>query len=121
MESNIQIILMILVFVVNTDYTFSVKCYRCNLCPVPMDYSSPLVTVISSCKWCASLTIGSPHLTMKGCSDSCSSDSFLKKYVRFNYTCCGKNFCNLSSKAHPTNQILFLPVMIICFYLYARK
>ncbi|RTG89118.1 uncharacterized protein DC041_0003558 [Schistosoma bovis] len=68
-----------------------------------------------------SLTIGSPHLTIKGCSDSCSSDIFLKKYVRFNYTCCAKNFCNLSSKAHLTNQILFLPVMIICFYLYAKK
>ncbi|CAH8488414.1 unnamed protein product [Schistosoma rodhaini] len=105
----------------NTDYTFSVICYACNLCPVPMDYSSPLVTVKSSCKWCSSLTIGSPHLTIKGCSDSCNSNSSLKEYVRFNFTCCGKNYCNLSSKAHPTNQILFLPLMIICFYLNTEK
>ncbi|CAH8466810.1 unnamed protein product [Schistosoma turkestanicum] len=91
MKSNLEILLMISVLgVMNIDNTFSVKCYQCNLCPVPMDYSSPLVTVDSSCKWCASLTIGSPYLTMKGCSDTCSSNSSLKKYVDFNYTCCIK-------------------------------
>ncbi|KAH8849874.1 hypothetical protein KSF78_0000333 [Schistosoma japonicum] len=91
MRSNIQILLTILMFIVNTDYSLSVKCYVCNLCPVPMNYASPLVTINNYCDWCASLTIGSPLLTIKGCSSTCRSDSFLKKYVTFNYTCCNTN------------------------------
>ncbi|CAH8438171.1 unnamed protein product [Schistosoma bovis] len=121
MESNIQILLMILVFVVNTDYTFSAKCYECGLCPFPFNRSSPEVSIRDHCKWCVSLSIGSPHLTSKGCADRCESIEFLKKFVNYNYTCCNRSYCNVSSKTCTTNKILFLLLLIIYFYFNAEK
>ncbi|KAH8849877.1 hypothetical protein KSF78_0000335 [Schistosoma japonicum] len=86
-----------------------------------MNYASPLVTINNYCDWCASLTIGSPLLTIKGCSSTCRSDSFLKKYVTFNYTCCNTNYCNSSSKICSTHKMLFISLLIIFIYLNTKK
>ncbi|CAH8439847.1 unnamed protein product [Schistosoma rodhaini] len=121
MESNIKILLTILVFVMNTDYTFSAKCYECARCPFPFNRSSSFVSIRSGCKWCVSLSVGSPYFTTKHCADWCESKEFFKEYNNYNYTCCNTNLCNVSSKICTTYKILFLPLLIIYFYFNVEK
>ncbi|CAH8466774.1 unnamed protein product [Schistosoma turkestanicum] len=117
MKSNMEILLMISVLVVNTDYAFSIKCYECFECPLPFNQSSPDVKVKDDCKWCASLSLGNQPLIIKRCADQCESeDEELQQILIHTYSCCDKDYCNISTKSSIIYTTLLLPLLIIYFY-----
>ncbi|CAH8485018.1 unnamed protein product [Schistosoma margrebowiei] len=51
-----QILLMLLLIIVNTDYSLPLVCYSCRVCPGPFDPSSQTVRNLSSSKWRTTVT-----------------------------------------------------------------
>ncbi|CAH8834251.1 unnamed protein product [Trichobilharzia szidati] len=121
MRFDVQLLLVTLLIIASASYTLSISCYVCDDCPKPFNVSSPRVGVATGCKVCITASIDLFEGDVRKCSDKCDPETKNIKVFNFNYTCCDRDYCNVGFKSCPTYQFLFVPILIICFYISKKQ
>uniref|UniRef100_A0A3Q0KS58 UPAR/Ly6 domain-containing protein n=1 Tax=Schistosoma mansoni TaxID=6183 RepID=A0A3Q0KS58_SCHMA len=121
MKYTPQILLVILLIVVNLDYSTSLSCYTCETCPAIFNASSPQVGNQSGCAWCVKIIVKYRRTPIRKCSDRCDYYYFWKSYSKFSYYCCNTDYCNKSIQNSAIHHILIMIIItLVCFYI-SRK
>ncbi|KAH8849871.1 hypothetical protein EWB00_003244 [Schistosoma japonicum] len=122
MASISQILLITLLISLNVDYSSSLSCYQCEICPIPFNSSSFLVRKEDNCNWCAKLLLGDGQITVRKCSAECSYDFWKIPYIKFSYYCCQTDYCNKSVQTCRSPQMLLVIfITMICYFINNKK
>ncbi|CAH8460958.1 unnamed protein product [Heterobilharzia americana] len=122
MKSEVNILLVILLVIVSTDYALSASCYTCNPCPIPFDASSHLVRNESGCVWCAKISVGESTIPIRECQSACGFEVWRKRYNQFSYSCCTRDYCNTSLRSCSAHQILLVVIsIVVSSYIYKKQ
>ncbi|CAI2725326.1 unnamed protein product [Schistosoma spindalis] len=106
-----QILLVLLLIIVNTDYGLPLVCYSCTVCPKPLNPSSQTVRNLSSSKWRTNILVKSAHHKLRECAPEWDFEYWDKTYKSLEYHCNQTDYCNKSVQIHVTHRILHINVI----------
>ncbi|TNN13047.1 hypothetical protein EWB00_003245 [Schistosoma japonicum] len=122
MERSLEIMFIILLVMINTDYSMSASCFTCFPCPDPFNPSDRRITNRTDCNWCASIYPKGFKVPIRECVPVCKTDVWSDIYNSFSYSCCNQDYCNKSVQTRTTHQILLNMVSALsCFFIIRCK